>query len=159
MSNLLGARACETRGRYHYQHRSEFCLGPRIVHFLLALRLLSSPTPRALQHTAMAHASGAELMDKITFQAFRALQDDMQQVGTCRQPLEPHLGGGGERISRALRRGHRSAAWGGARRAVPRVPSYGGLARRPKPSEFASSPGRAGTRARAAAIPRLGSHE
>ena len=24
----------------------------------------------------------------------RALQDDMQQVGTCRQPLEPHLGGG-----------------------------------------------------------------
>ena len=95
MSNLLGARACETRGRYHYQHRSEFCLGPRIVHFLLALRLLSSPTPRALQHTAMAHASGAELMDKITFQAFRALQDDLQQVGTCRQPREPHRGGGG----------------------------------------------------------------
>ena len=83
MSNLLGARACETRGRYHYQHRSEFCLGPRIVHFLLALRLLSSPTPRALQHTAMAHASGAELMEETTFQAFleKKLQEDCVDHG------------------------------------------------------------------------------
>ena len=83
MSNLLGARACETRGRYHYQHRAEFCLGPRIVHFLLALRLLSSPTPRALQHTAMVHASGAELMDETTFQAFleKKLQEDCVDHG------------------------------------------------------------------------------
>ena len=94
MSNLLGARACETRGRYHYQHRSEFCLGPRIVHFLLALRLLSSPTPRALQHTAMAHASGAELMDKTTFQAFleEKLQEDWEDHdGRMAKSIRPYL--------------------------------------------------------------------
>ena len=58
-------------------------MGSRIVHLLLALRLLSSPTPCALQHTAMAGASGAELfeaMDGTTFQAFleKKLQEDCE---------------------------------------------------------------------------------